>query len=122
LFHGAGNSYSPWASDPIGAGLSGGGGSTNTASGNPGGSQYSYAGGGVIPEPVRGYGVHSGRSYSFGENGPETVIPGVAGGSGTQGGGRGGTVVNFNWYGPQMPSPEQQQALFLKASAMIGVS
>jgi hypothetical protein len=124
LFRGAGNSYSPWSSDPIGAGLSGGGGSTNAGSGNPGGSQYSYAGGGVIPEPVVGYGTRSGRSYSFGENGPETVVPGVASGSSTQGGGSsgGGNVINFNWYGPQMPSPEQQQALFMKASAMIGVS
>ena len=91
-----------------------------------GGIVSSYAGGGVIPEPVRGYGVRSGRSYSFGENGPETVVPGVAGASSTQGGGGGsgggGTVVNFNYYGPQAPSPEQQQALFLKASAMIGVS
>jgi hypothetical protein len=34
------------------------------------------AGGGVINEPVYGYGA-SGRSYSFGEGGPETVIPGV---------------------------------------------
>ena len=124
LFRGAGNSYSPWSSDPIGAGLSGGGGSTNAGSGNPGGSQYSYAGGGVIPEPVVGYGTRSGRSYSFGENGPETVVPGVASGSSTQGGGSsgGGNVINFNYYGPQAPSPEQQQALFMKASAMIGVS
>jgi hypothetical protein len=36
------------------------------------------AGGGVINEPVMGVGK-SGRSYSFGENGPETVTPGVGG-------------------------------------------
>jgi hypothetical protein len=35
------------------------------------------AGGGVIREPVVGVGVSSGRSYSFGENGPETVTPGT---------------------------------------------
>jgi tape measure domain-containing protein len=35
--------------------------------------------GGTITEPVLGIG-RSGRSYSFGENGPETVTPGVGGG------------------------------------------
>lgn len=38
-------------------------------------------GGGVIKEPVFGYGA-SGRSYSFAEHGPETVIPGMVGGGG----------------------------------------
>jgi hypothetical protein len=91
----------------------------------PAGPVQAFAGGGVIPEPVRGYGVQSGRAYSFGENGPETVIPGAttsAGAAAGQGGSGGGTVVNFNYFGPQAPTPEQQQALFLKASAMIGVS
>jgi hypothetical protein len=37
------------------------------------------ANGGVIGEPVFGVG-RSGRSYSFGEQGPETVTPGVGGG------------------------------------------
>jgi len=37
------------------------------------------AGGGIIGEPVFGVG-RSGRSYSFGERGPETVTPGVGGG------------------------------------------
>lgn len=41
------------------------------------------AGGGVIGEPVAGVGLNSGKSYSFGENGPETVTPGV---------GRGGDI------------------------------
>ena len=36
------------------------------------------ANGGVINEPVYGYGA-SGRSYSFGERGSETVIPGTSG-------------------------------------------
>jgi hypothetical protein len=30
---------------------------------------------------VSGLGHYSGRSYSFGENGPETVTPGVPGGA-----------------------------------------
>ena len=83
-------------------------------------SAHWYGEGGVIPEPVIGYGVQTGRKYGFGEAGPETVVPGVA--SSAAAGGRGGTVVNFNYYGPSAPTPEQQHALFLKASAMIGVS
>jgi hypothetical protein len=39
------------------------------------------ANGGVIGEPVIGTGVRSGASYSFGERGPETVIPGVGAGN-----------------------------------------
>ena len=85
----------------------------------PGG--HEYARGGIIPEPVAGYGLRSGQSYRFAENGPETVIPGTPPSSGTSTAG-GGTVVNFQYLRPQAPSPEQQQALFLKASAMIGVS
>lgn len=34
-----------------------------------------YARGGVIREPVAGYGLHSGDSYLFGEDGDEVVIP-----------------------------------------------
>lgn len=33
--------------------------------------------GGVIKEPVLGRGIRTGMSYSFGETGPETVMPGV---------------------------------------------
>ena len=36
-----------------------------------------YGTGGVIPEPVMGQGMMSGRPYLFGEMGPETVVPGV---------------------------------------------
>ena len=32
----------------------------------------------MIPEPVTGFGANSGDRYMFGENGPETVIPGAA--------------------------------------------
>lgn len=34
-----------------------------------------YAKGGIVPEPVIGRGVHSGKTYVFGENGPEGVVP-----------------------------------------------
>lgn len=37
------------------------------------------ANGGVIGEPVFGIGLRSGNPYAFGENGPETVIPGRRG-------------------------------------------
>jgi hypothetical protein len=43
-------------------------------------NHLAMAGGGVIGEPVYGVG-RSGRSYSFGERGPETVTPGVGGGN-----------------------------------------
>lgn len=34
-----------------------------------------FAGGGIIPEPVLGIGLHSGTGYTFGERGPEYVMP-----------------------------------------------
>lgn len=46
-------------------------------------SPFSFGNGGVIGERVMGVGMSSGRSYQFGENGPETVVPGV-GGSGSE--------------------------------------
>jgi cell wall-associated NlpC family hydrolase len=42
------------------------------------GGHLAMANGGVIQEPVLGVGA-SGRTYSFGERGPETVTPGVGG-------------------------------------------
>lgn len=42
---------------------------------NPGAFGIAYAQGGVVPEPVIGFGVHSGKRYTFGENGPEGVVP-----------------------------------------------
>jgi len=33
------------------------------------------AAGGIVPEPVMGVGLHSGQTYTFGERGPETVVP-----------------------------------------------
>ncbi|WP_435589666.1 phage tail tape measure protein [Micromonospora aurantiaca (nom. illeg.)] len=47
------------------------------------------ANGGVIAEPVYGYGLRSGNSYSFAERGPERVFPGLGA---TPGGG----VTNIN--------------------------
>ncbi|WP_422744360.1 phage tail tape measure protein [Micromonospora sp. WMMD754] len=41
------------------------------------------ANGGIIQEPVYGYGLRSGNSYSFGERGPERVVPGVGAGGST---------------------------------------
>jgi hypothetical protein len=41
---------------------------------------WAMANGGVINEPVIGTGLSSGKSYAFGEKGPETVVPGVLGG------------------------------------------
>jgi lysophospholipase L1-like esterase len=45
---------------------------------NPGqlGGGTGYALGGPINEPIIGYGVSTGRRYTFGENGPEYVTPG----------------------------------------------
>jgi SLT domain-containing protein/phage-related protein len=40
------------------------------------GSGHGYALGGPINEPIIGYGVNSGRRYTFGEAGPEYVTPG----------------------------------------------
>lgn len=50
---------------------------------------WAMANGGIINEPVFGYGLRSGDTYSFGERGSETVTPGVHSGGGT-------TVNNFN--------------------------
>jgi tape measure domain-containing protein len=41
--------------------------------------QNQFAAGGTVNEPVYGYGRYSGQSYSFGEQGPETVTPGAGG-------------------------------------------
>jgi TP901 family phage tail tape measure protein len=63
------------------------------------------AGGGVINEPVYGYGA-SGRSYSFAERGiPETVIPGIAQPFASGGGGGGGTTVYQNSYQIKVDAP-----------------
>jgi hypothetical protein len=53
--------------------------------------------GGVIGEPVFGFGARSGNSYSFGEHGPEVVLPTGREFSGSSGGGGGGA---------NMPAPQ----------------
>lgn len=45
-------------------------------------SPHWYGAGGTITEPIIGTGLRTGRSYGFGEHGPETVIPGRRGGDG----------------------------------------
>jgi hypothetical protein len=57
-----------------------------------------FAGGGVINEPIVGYGVNSGQSYSFGENGSEAVVPltGAANGLGAGGAGGGNVQLIFS--------------------------
>lgn len=46
--------------------------------------------GGILTEPVIGFGVHSGRTYTLAENGPEAVIPRSRGGGPGWGGASGG--------------------------------
>lgn len=46
-----------------------------------------FANGGTLYEPIVGLGVHSGRSYAFGERGAEDVIP--------RGSARGGQTINI---------------------------
>lgn len=48
-----------------------------TGIGRPG-TYQGYSAGGMISEPVFGYGAYSGMPYSFAERGPEQVIPGGA--------------------------------------------
>jgi SLT domain-containing protein len=43
------------------------------------GHGHGYWGGGLITEPIAGFGLRSGTRYSFGEKGPERVTPGAGG-------------------------------------------
>ena len=47
-----------------------------------GGNYVGYASGGMITEPIAGYGVSSGQRYMFGERGSEMVTPVSSGGGG----------------------------------------
>jgi phage-related minor tail protein len=58
----------------------------------PGIGHIGFAQGGVIDEPIVGFGLRSGMSYSFGEDGPETITPGT----GHYGGGGGGDTYIIN--------------------------
>jgi TP901 family phage tail tape measure protein len=66
----------------------------NQHSGSNAHDHWAMANGGVIPEPVFGYG-RSGRTYSFAENGPERVLPAYASASGAGHAGGGTTMVTF---------------------------
>jgi hypothetical protein len=74
-----------------------------------------FANGGVIPEPVVGLGVNTGRPYTFAENGPETVVPGAGGAA---------PVVNnyFTFTGTQHPTPEQQQAMLMQLGQQMALA
>ncbi|WP_326564560.1 hypothetical protein [Micromonospora peucetia] len=63
------------------------------------------ANGGIIHEPVFGIG-RSGRTYAFGERGPETVTPGVAGAA--------SAPVHFHFHGP-VASKQAAQDMVLTA-------
>lgn len=65
--------------------------------------------GGIISEPVVGYGLRSGARYSIGEAGPEAVVPlgGSSGGYGGAAGGMTGLVVNVNVYGSALASRQE---------------
>jgi TP901 family phage tail tape measure protein len=62
---------------------------TNVVSTISAGPGQRRAAGGMIDEPVVGYGLRTGQKWTFGENGPEMVTPmkggGASGGSGTGG-------------------------------------
>lgn len=75
----------------------------NFAGGNPH-DHIAMANGGVIAEPVAGVGLRSGRSYSFGENGIETVTPGGPGGD-----------VHIHIHDSVIASERQAVDLFTKA-------
>jgi len=57
--------------------------------------------GGIINEPIFGVGA-SGRRYTFGERGPETITPGIGGGSG------GGTKVYITIHASNLGDLERQ--------------
>lgn len=64
-------------------------------------SHLGFAAGGIVREPVFGFGLRSGNSYSFGERGPEMVTP-LGGSAGSYGGG-GGTTINITVQGDTNP-------------------
>jgi hypothetical protein len=80
---------------------------------------FAAAAGGIIHEPIFGVGA-SGRTYSFGENGPETITPGT---------GQGGHTFNINIQaldasGVQSVIPNIAYELdrYLKRNGMAGVT
>lgn len=72
----------------------GGGGGQQTSPWDPDRSKTSHNQlGGIINEPVIGLGLNSGRSYTFGESGPEMITPIGAGAKPMKGGGINLTVT-----------------------------
>ena len=69
-------------------------------------SRRPYAKGGVIPEPVIGFGTRTGITYTFAEDGPELVVPNGGGRSAMRSpsaAGAGPVMVSFsapNYLGP----------------------
>jgi hypothetical protein len=57
-----------------------------------------HAQGGIINEPIIGYGLNTGQGYSFGENGSEAIVPltGAANGLGAGGAGGGNVQLIFS--------------------------
>jgi hypothetical protein len=72
------------------------------------GHGHGYAGGGVVSEPVVGFGMRSGHPYSFAERGAELVSPLT--GPAARVAGRGGTVI-INVY----PQPGQSETAIARA-------
>lgn len=59
-----------------------------------------FAEGGILREPVVGYGLSSGRTYTFAEQGPEAIVPMGMRGSGLNGGAGGRSTTVINHYSP----------------------
>ena len=113
-FGGAGTSgggflgfFSKWLLPILGGGLggifAGGGGHGGGTIGAAGkGIPIPHAMGGILTEPIIGFGLHSGRMHSFAEHGPETVVPGV---------GRSGInqIIHFHFNGAAPMSRETER-------------
>jgi hypothetical protein len=68
---------------------------TPVAAWNHEASQHWYGTGGIIPEPVIGYGLASGQMYGFGEQGSEMVTP-IGGRRGWDGASSDGTLARID--------------------------
>jgi len=63
--------------------------------------------GGVIDEPVVGFGTRTGRAFTFGEAGPETVTPGRPEDEGAAGEGRGDIIFQIETLNVQADNAEE---------------
>ncbi|HLI51649.1 MAG TPA: hypothetical protein VKU87_07615, partial [Thermomicrobiaceae bacterium] len=73
------------------------------------------ANGGIVQEPVIGVGLKSGQSYSFGEAGPERIVPTGGKALGKDSGGSDGITINYN--APVTISSQQDLDRFSSDSA-----